>query len=103
MAIKIAVTEPECRKAEAVFSGAIREGWECVPVAAEEQTLADAVSKQQMAHAIVGVAPYRGPLYEALPSGGVIARVGVGHDSIDKQLATARGLLCTNTPGVLDD
>jgi len=32
----------------------------------------------------------------------VIARFGVGHDGIDKVEATNRGLLCTNTPGVLD-
>jgi phosphoglycerate dehydrogenase-like enzyme len=41
-------------------------------------------------------------LYEALPRGGVIARFGVGHDGIDKAKATAAGLLCTNTPGVLN-
>src|SRR5207247_9307149 len=29
-------------------------------------------------------------------------RFGVGHDSIDKAKATAAGLLCTNTPGVLN-
>ena len=34
--------------------------------------------------------------------GGVIARFGVGHDGIDKARATEAGLLCTNTPGVLD-
>src|SRR5262249_32826586 len=44
---------------------------------------------------------YSGPLYEALAPGAVIARFGVGHDSIDKQKATAAGILCTNTPGVL--
>jgi phosphoglycerate dehydrogenase-like enzyme len=51
----------------------------------------------------VGVETYRGPLYAALAAGGVIARFGIGHDNIDKPLATARGLLCTNTPGALDD
>ncbi len=52
-----------------------------------------------------GAEPYRGPLYRAPACGGVgvIARFGVGHDGIDKALATRRGLLCTNTPGVLDD
>src|SRR5207244_4370662 len=34
--------------------------------------------------------------------GGVIARFGVGHDGIDKARATAAGLLCTNTPDVLN-
>ena len=43
-----------------------------------------------------------GALYDAMPRGGLIARFGVGHDGIDKARATAAGLLCTNTPGVLD-
>jgi phosphoglycerate dehydrogenase-like enzyme len=51
---------------------------------------------------IVGPRPYAGPLYDALPQDGVIARFGVGHDNIDKRKATAAGLLCTNTPGVLN-
>ena len=45
---------------------------------------------------------YKNALYTALPKGGVIARFGVGHDGIDKGLATQNGLLCTNTPEVLD-
>jgi len=56
---------------------------------------------------IVGVMPYLGPLYEALAAvaggrGALIARFGVGHDSIDKRQAAARGITVTNTPGVLD-
>ena len=51
---------------------------------------------------IVGNRQYSGPLYDAMPAGGLIARFGVGHDGIDKARATAAGLLCTNTPGVLD-
>ena len=42
-------------------------------------------------------------MYQALSAGGVIARFGVGHDGVDKAQATAHGLLCTNTPGALDD
>ena len=38
----------------------------------------------------------------ALPRGSVIARFGVGHEWIDKGKASAAGLLCTNTPSVLD-
>ena len=51
---------------------------------------------------VVGARPYSGALYDALPAGGVIARFGVGHDGIDKARATEAGLLCTNTPGVLN-
>lgn len=50
----------------------------------------------------MGVLPYRGGLYDVLPRGGVIARFGVGHDGIDKEKATRAGILCTNTPGTLD-
>jgi phosphoglycerate dehydrogenase-like enzyme len=33
----------------------------------------------------------------------VLARFGIGHDQIDKVQATKADILCTNTPGVLDD
>ena len=51
---------------------------------------------------VVGSVKYESALYATLPRGGVIARFGVGHDGIDKRKATDAGLLCTNTPGVLD-
>jgi lactate dehydrogenase-like 2-hydroxyacid dehydrogenase len=103
MGIKVAVTEPEYRKAEGVFSPAMEEGCQCVPVPSEEQQLAVELRQERIHYIIVGVTSYRGPLYEALSPGGVIARFGVGHDGLDKELATEHGLLCTNTPGVLDD
>ncbi|MBI5396778.1 MAG: hypothetical protein HZA91_15900, partial [Verrucomicrobia bacterium] len=37
-----------------------------------------------------------------LQGGALIARFGVGHDSINKPLARQHGILVTNTPGVLD-
>jgi phosphoglycerate dehydrogenase-like enzyme len=61
------------------------------------------VRSKGIRHVIIGIEKYSGALYEALNSGGVIARFGVGHDGVDKAKATARGLLCTNTPGALDD
>lgn len=103
MGIKIGVTEPEYRKAESVFSGASEAGCDCVPVPSDEKELAEELRRGRFQHVIVGVTAYRGPLYEALDPGAVIARFGVGHDGLDKALATSRGLLCTNTPGVLDD
>ncbi len=33
----------------------------------------------------------------------MLARFGVGHDGIDKAQATGAGILCTNTPGALDE
>jgi len=99
----IAVTALEYDKAAEVFSSADRRGQVCVRVPGGEAELARAIGDHRAGHVIVGVEVYSGPLYDALPGGGVIARFGVGHDGVDKDLATKRGLLCTNTPGALDD
>lgn len=101
--VTVAVTELEFAKAEDIFRGAATEGFACVPAPAAEAALVEAVRIHGARHVIVGVEPYTGPLYAALAPGAVIARFGVGHDSLDKAQATARGLFCTNTPGALDD
>ena len=100
---RIAVTELEFRKAETVFARAAKEGFDCIRAPAEEAALAAAIRAQGIRHAIIGVEKYSGALFQALSAGAVIARFGVGHDGVDKAQATAHGLLCTNTPGVLDD
>lgn len=100
--IRIAVTELEYRKAELVFTQAEAEGTICLPAPREEAALAAFVRANRIDHVIIGVDKYRHELYDALPRGGVIARFGVGHDGVDKALAAQKGLLCTNTPGVLD-
>jgi phosphoglycerate dehydrogenase-like enzyme len=96
----VLVTELEYRKAEATFSSAT--SVRCLPAPPDEADLALAIRDAGAAAVIVGARVYSGPLYDALPSGGVIARFGVGHDGIDKAKATMAGLLCTNTPGVLN-
>lgn len=96
----VLVTDPEYRKGEECFIAA--SGLECRPAPDGEQELAAAVRACQVRYVIVGNRRYSGPLYEALPARGVIARFGVGHDGIDKARATAGHLMCTNTPGVLD-
>lgn len=101
--VPVAVTELEFRKAEAVFARAAEVACDCVCVSAEETALAAAIRSRGMRHAIIGIEKYTGALYEALGADSVIARFGVGHDGVDKAQATARGVLCTNTPGVLDD
>lgn len=98
---KIAVTEKEYSKAEPVFRNA--EECECLSAPDGEKALAAFNSKHQAGHVIIGVEKYTGLLYSELPRGGVIARFGVGHDGVDKKLATENGLFCTNTPGALDD
>jgi phosphoglycerate dehydrogenase-like enzyme len=96
----VIVTEPEFRKAERVFGSA--SDVRCVAAPSDETQLAAVIRDAGARAAIVGVQPYRDALYAALPRGGVIARFGVGHDGIDKAQATQAGLLCTNTPGVLE-
>jgi phosphoglycerate dehydrogenase-like enzyme len=95
----VVVTEPEFRRAEAVFTSA--PGMTCVVAPPDEDAFADAIRRHGARHAVMGPFTYKGALYSALPSGGVLARYGVGHDGIDKVLATRAGLFCTNTPGVL--
>jgi phosphoglycerate dehydrogenase-like enzyme len=96
----VLVTDSEYRKGEDCFSSAAR--LECVRAPEVEDELASAVRHSQVRYVIVGNRKYSGSLYDALPPGGVIARMGVGHDGIDKGRATAGLLFCTNTPGVLD-
>src|SRR5689334_9065240 len=97
---RVLVTESEYRKAEHSFAAASE--LDCLRAPDLEPDLAAAIRDVHAAHVIVGPRTYGGPLYEALRPGSVIARFGVGHDGIDKARATAAGLLCTNTPGVLN-
>lgn len=99
----IVVTDLEYRKAQKTFLAAAQDGFECLAAPADETELAAFIQQHNARYAIVGVEQYTGALYDALPRGGVLARFGVGHDGIDKNLATQRGVLCTNTPGALDD
>ena len=99
----VAVTETEYRKAPDIFEAAASGGLKCISAPPDEAELARTITATGASHAIVGIQPYVGPLYAALKRGAVLARFGVGHDSIDKAQATAAGLLVTNTPGALDD
>jgi phosphoglycerate dehydrogenase-like enzyme len=96
----VLVTEPEYRKGEACFVETAEV--DCRHAPSDEHALAAAIRDSHCRYVIVGNHQYTGALYDALPEGGVIARFGVGHDGIDKNQASARRLLCTNTPGVLD-
>jgi lactate dehydrogenase-like 2-hydroxyacid dehydrogenase len=42
-------------------------------------------------------------LFDKLPNLQIVANFGVGYDSVDVDAATERGVVVTNTPGVLDD
>jgi phosphoglycerate dehydrogenase-like enzyme len=96
----VLVTEPEFNRAAAVFTSESRV--ECVAAPAPEAEFAKAVVESRARHVVVGTLKYQSALYRAVGRGGVVSRFGVGHDGVDKVQATAAGLLCTNTPGVLD-
>ncbi len=99
--IKVLVTDLEYNKAKHIFKNAA--GFECISAPSDEAGLAKAIRDAQAKYVIVGINKYTKELYESIPAGGVIARFGVGHDGIDKIQAKAKGIYCTNTPGVLDD
>jgi phosphoglycerate dehydrogenase-like enzyme len=95
----VLVTEPEYRRGEAVFGTAT--DLECMSSPSAEEALADAVRTAGARYVVVGGSAYRDRIYTALPRGGVLARYGVGHETVDKIKATAAGIFCTNTPDVL--
>jgi phosphoglycerate dehydrogenase-like enzyme len=96
----VLVTEPEFRRAERTFTSFA--DLKCIPAPTDEDALVRAIAESGARHAVVGGKSYTGPLYTAIAPGRVIARFGVGHDGIDKRKATDAGVLCTNTPAVLD-
>ncbi len=99
--LKVVITELEYEKALDIFSRSA--GFEFIPTAADEDSVAQALKKSGAAAVILGVRKYTDKLYEALPEGGLIARFGVGHDGVDKAKAQAKNIYCINTPGALDD
>jgi phosphoglycerate dehydrogenase-like enzyme len=101
MASTVVVSESVFGKGEEVFTASTR--FRCVRAPDDEAGLVRAIRESGADHAVLGHRRYEGALYTAFAPGRVLARFGVGHDGIDKAKATAAGLLCTNTPGTLDD
>ena len=100
----IFVSEISYGKAQSTFERLTSEtGFQFTPVAEDEPSLSAAIRDQGIRAFIADIHPYTGELYTSLPKGGVIARYGVGHDSVDKELATSNGIWVANTPGVLDN
>lgn len=98
------MSEISYAKASATFERLSADsGFEFTPVAEDEESLSAAIREQGVRAFIADLFPYTGELYRALPRGGVIARFGVGHDSVDKEQASAAGIWVANTPGVLDN
>jgi len=101
MKVKVGITEVEFNKARDIFLN--ERGLECIPVPEAENELSAMVISKGIKHVIIGAARYQEALYKSLSEGSVMARFGVGHDGVNKEKASARGILCTNTPGILDD
>jgi len=97
----IVITETEYKKAKEIFDGA--SDIDVNPVSGGEEELAEKVEENSAFAAIVGVDKYSGPLYEALPEGGLIVRFGVGYDGIDFGKTAEKGIFVTNTPGALEE
>ena len=97
----VAVTEHEYRKASEILESLGKDRFRFICVPAEEKALAASLSDSGARHVILGVDRYGADLYSSLEEGAVLARFGVGYDGIDLEKATDRGLLCTNTPGVI--
>lgn len=53
--------------------------------------------------AFLGIARWTGELMDLAPRLRIIANVAVGYDNVDVVAATERGIIVTNTPGVLTD
>ncbi|WP_353565183.1 NAD(P)-dependent oxidoreductase [Haloferula sargassicola] len=99
------VSETSFAKAQATFEAinSTQVGFRFEPAPDDEKPLASLVREHRVQGFIADLAPYRGPLYEALGRGGVISRYGVGIDSIDRARAKKAGVTICNTPGVLDN
>lgn len=97
----VLVTQAEYDKASSVFTSA--PGLDCRPAPADEAALAEAIRATGCRAVVLGVAPYREALYEALARnagghGALIVRFGFGVDGINKPLAKAKGITLVNTP-----
>ncbi len=102
MSIRIAVPQGVMDRAPETFAQAVDDGIECLVVPpGDEAALAAFIREHELRYVLLGGQPFTGPLYDALPRGGVLARYGVGYDGLDLAKATRRGLYCTITPGTL--
>ena len=101
---KIFVSSVSYDKAKDTFEELnLKSNFQFIPVNEEEKALAEEITKNQVKAFIADIYPYKKELYDALPKGGIIARYGVGYDSIDVKQASSKNLLVCNTPGVLDN
>lgn len=99
----IYVSEISFAKGESVFQRLSAEtDFTFISVPEDEATLSNLITENSVKGYIADLFPYTSELYNALPEGSAISRFGVGHDSIDKEKASAAGIHVANTPGVLN-
>lgn len=75
---------------------------ELIIVSESESLIANVAREKNPIAVILGVEKYSSELYRTLNRGSLIVRFGVGYDGIDLEKASAKGLIVTNTPGVLE-
>ncbi len=69
----------------------------------DPEALVDDRAKDVLAIATVGHRRVDAELLSRLPNLQIVANFGVGYDTVDADEAARRGVVVTNTPGVLDD
>lgn len=74
-----------------------------LPRLADLDSLPQAVRDAVVAVACKTHEAFGAPEMDRLPNLGLIARYGVGYEAVDLPAATARGIVVTNTPDVLND
>lgn len=96
----VLVVETVYKKAKETFESA--SGIEVVVAPVEEELLSEMVKEKDAFAVVIDVHQYKGPLYESMKKGGLIARFGVGCDGVDFRKAKQHQLFVTNTPDVLE-
>ncbi len=65
---------------------------------------AELIAELQECDGVVGSSdPYNGRVFAACPQLKIVARCGVGIDSVDMKAATEAGIVATNTPGAMSE
>jgi lactate dehydrogenase-like 2-hydroxyacid dehydrogenase len=101
MKTKVLIVDRVYKRSENIFSQA--DDMAFIVVGKQEAQVAAMIEQTGAKAVVLATDKYDEPMYDALGEGGLIARYGVGHDGVDKALASANRQLITITPGVLDN
>jgi len=103
--VKVVITWPDYDVAHEQLGGALQRAGLAIRLAPKRGARTPAELRGvlgQAAAAIVSTDPFDAATFAAHPALRVVARVGVGTDSIDLEAATASGVAVTVTPGAND-